>query len=84
MGNKSIPMPAIIAVAVLLVAILGFVGYKVFGSHDDDPMAGLTQQQKIEKIKSETAKMKPRENGGGVAVAGALDLSGQAREMQSG
>ena len=65
MGNKSIPIPAIVGVIVLMVAILGFVAFKMFASHEEDPMVGLTQQQKIDRIKTETAKMKPRDNGGG-------------------
>ena len=60
-------MPAIIGAVVLMVAILGFVAFKMFAAHEDEPMAGLTQQQKIDKIKTETAKMKPRENGGGMS-----------------
>ena len=75
MGNKNIPMPAIIGVIVVVVAILGFVTYKMFVSQDADPLAGLTQQQKIDKIKKDTAGMMQRENGGGMTKLQGVPLN---------
>lgn len=55
-------MPIIIGVLALVVIVLGVVAWKIFAP-PPDPMAGMTDAEKVEAIKKATKNIPQREGG---------------------